>query len=57
MIKVYVITNTENGWDCVLRVYKERSDAVKYCAEWDGVSLEEWDEHNSILHIHEKQLN
>ena len=34
---IYVVTDCESGWDCVKAVFKDLTDANKYCAERDGV--------------------
>ena len=57
MNKVYVVTNPELGWDCVMGVYEVREDAEKRCAEYDGVPYDKWDEGESMLVIHDERFH
>jgi len=55
MNKVYVVTNPELGWDCVIGVYEVREDAEKYCAQYEGVvPYDKWREDESVLVIHDE---
>lgn len=55
--KVFVVTDTEAGWDCVRGVYLNRADAVEYCAIRDGVEPENWEKQaHSAFIIHEETL-
>lgn len=57
MTRVFVITNVESGWDCVMGVYYKKEDAIKYCAEMDGdIPVEDWNEGDSRYIIHEKSI-
>lgn len=52
---IYVVTNPENGWDCVISIYKADSEeAVKqYIADERGISLEELEINDDRI-IHQK---
>lgn len=55
-MEVYIITDTEAGWDCVSGVYKTKQAAIRMCAELDEVSPDEWNEDESRYIIHERIL-
>lgn len=55
-MKIYIITDTEAGWDCVRGVYNTKQAAIKMCAEMEEVNPDEWDEGESRYIIHEKRL-
>ena len=58
MNKVFVVTNIELGWDNVLGVFTTRDLAIKYCANRDDMTPEEWETfQDSTSIIHEKQLD
>jgi len=38
-------------------VYEVREDAEKYCAEYDGVLHDKWDEGESMLVIHDERFH
>lgn len=53
---VYVVTNVENGWDCVSGVYIDLKDAVEKCdGEYEvGLPAYSYDVYPYV--IHEKTL-
>ena len=57
MIKyVYVVTNVEDGWDCVRGVYTTEELAKDYLRQC-GVSEEEIENDESTYIIHKETLN
>lgn len=54
---VYVVTNVEDGWDCVRGVYTNLRDAVERCnGEYEeGLEAYAYDVHPYV--IHDKTLN
>lgn len=34
MSKVYVVTNVEHGWDCVMEVFSSEAAAIEYVKWW-----------------------
>jgi hypothetical protein len=52
---IYVITNPELGWDCVMGVYKAESEEIvkQYIADDRGISLEELEINDDCV-IHEQ---
>ncbi len=34
--RIYVVTSTDLGWDCVLRAYNTMEDAAAFANEWDN---------------------
>jgi len=57
MKTVFIVTNPEYGWDCVLYASCSSKKAIAYCANRDNVAPEEWDASDSMYIIHEKILN
>lgn len=37
-MRVYVLTNLESGWDCVVGVYADRDDALRFIGEYESFS-------------------
>jgi len=52
-MNVYVVTNTEHGWDCVERVFSEKEKAEAWIAWWCGRTNDPAD----IFVIHEQDLD
>ena len=62
MKNVFVITNPENGWDCVCRVFTTNEAVINFCGKgynftyiYGRESLEQYS-HETPFIIHEKQL-
>ena len=62
-MKIYVITDPELGWDCVLGAYLTLEDAIKCCLDRSGIDINTWedyiDDHDSFdcALIHEETLH
>lgn len=54
---VFVITDTEAGWDSVRGVYSTYAKAKQACAYFDEVPVDKWDSNESVLIIHEESLD
>ena len=54
---VYVVTNPELGWDCVMGVYESREDAEKRCADYENIPYDKWEEDESSCVIHDNLLH
>ena len=59
-MKIYVVTNVENGWDCVVGVFKTREKAIDYLREGDDEEIakltdQQWLDDTSYI-IHEERL-
>ncbi len=52
-MNVYVVTNTERGWDCVEQVFSEKEKAEKWITWWCGQT----DDPEDIFMIHERVLD
>ena len=64
MIEVFVVTNPENGWDCVVRVFTTNKAAINFCGNGKFTyiegkeNLEQYniDYNEKQYCIHKKQL-
>jgi hypothetical protein len=58
---VFVVTNPEAGWDCVLGVYLHLYDAVdsnggEYTSDMEGNYTTQFEASGSIVLIHKREL-
>jgi len=51
---IFVVTNPENGWDCVSGVYEadNEEDIKQFIADQRGLTLEELEDNDDII-VHE----
>lgn len=53
MSNIYVVTNTEHGWDCVEKVFSTKEKAYEWVVYWCDVTEYPKD----IFIVHEKVLD
>ena len=44
-MKIYVITDPELGWDCVIGAYLTLEDAIKHCLDRSGLDINTWEDY------------
>ena len=42
-MRIFIITDPELGWDCVVGAYTELEDALKCCLERSGMDTNLWE--------------
>lgn len=59
-MRIYIVTDPELGWDCVIGAYQTIEDAIKCCLDRSGIDINLWEEYKDARFdcaiIHEETL-